>query len=480
MQLYEKVKSKRKWTLLASYIAMTIAVILISTVCILLVMGYRFNFSSRSVEQGALLQFNSVPSGAQIVLDSGTLSFSTPGKKDVAVGSHEVKIQLEGYRDWGKRFSVSASEVRWLNYARLVPTTVETQSVKEFASLTDELPSPDSNWIVILPKSDAASFVVADLRDVKNLKFSDITIPAAIMTMPVGVTHNFDIVEWDDNSRYVLISHDFSDGKREYIRINRENKDDVVNITTKLGVEISNLHFSSSNLLYGIENGNLRRFDLNNSSLSQPLVKDVIQMKLYGTGDLAYVTQKDSKVTVGVTIGSDTRTIATYDETIPVLVGLGKYYNESYLAVTRGASFELLKNPQKSAEAGMEKVITLTYPGDIKWINFSPNGRSVIAGNGTQFMTYDIELARRTDTNFPGSVVEVDKPLQWLDEFILVSAADSKLRISDFDGENQQIITDSLPSQSVMLSADDKFVYSFSKTQAGAISLQSSKMTVDR
>src|SRR5664279_2456933 len=98
MQQYDVPKKKRKLTLLFSYIAMTIAVIIISTVCILLALGYRFDFSSRSVEQGALLQFDSFPNGAQITLNNTVLSYKTSGKTEVDTGTHDVVFSRDGYR----------------------------------------------------------------------------------------------------------------------------------------------------------------------------------------------------------------------------------------------------------------------------------------------------------------------------------------------------------------------------------------------
>lgn len=123
--------------------------------------------------------------------------------------------------------------------------------------------------------------------------------------------------------------------------------------------------------------------------------------------------------------------------------------------------------------------MTLTYPGNVQWLDMSANGRFVIAGIGTQFMTYDIELEQRSDVSLPGNPSDTTRPLQWLDDHILVSTADNKIRMSDFDGDNQQIIVDALPAQPVTLSPDQTLLYSFSKTQSGKVALQVSKMTVN-
>lgn len=481
MQQYENTKVKRRRTLLISYAAMTLAVVAISTICILLVLGYRFNFASNQVERGALLQFSSYPSGAAITLDNQKLSFTTPGKQDVRASAHTVSFSKTGYRTWLKQFTVRAGEVRWLNYARLVPTTVQTDSVKEFPSLADERISPDRNWLLVLSDAAKPTLTLVDLRDVKTLKYSELTIPAEAITLDESAPHTYKIVEWDLGSKYILVRHSYGDGKREYIRLNRSDTKDVVNLSTKLGVSLSDIHFSSGSVFYGVENGNLRRFDLGGSSLSEPLATSVVSMRLYGEKTIALVSHKDARYSVGAFIDDKLHTVATYDDTVSVLAEATRYFSDYYIAITRGASFELVKNPNKTAGHGLEKVVTLTYPGDIKWLDISSSGRHIIAGQGTQFLTYDIELKLRTDTNLPNltETVDVSHPPQWLDGFVLVSTADNKLRLVDFDGDNQQIVTDALAGFPVSLSSDNKLLYSFSKTQSGTVSLQASKMTID-
>lgn len=478
MQQYEASKKKRKITLLLSYVAMTIAVIIISTICILLALGYRFDFASNRVEQGALLQFDSEPNGAQVTLDGTILSFRTPGKYEVDAGAHSVTLSRDGYRSWSKQFTVKPGEVRWLSYARLVPTTVNTSTLKEFDGLAQAKPSPDQKQIAVLTKSDTPTVTIVNVSDSKKVTYSAITVPASALTLPEGVPSTYSIVEWGLSSKYILLRHD-AGSVHEYLRLKATDETDIVNLSTKFGVTLSDIHFSSESVFYGIENGNLRKFDLGSSSLTEPIVKDVVQMKLYGSSDLGYVRHVGNQYEAGVVVDNKAYTVTTYDDTTPLLIDVTSYYNNRYLAITRGASFELIKNPEKTASDGLTKVVTLSYPSDLKWLDISSNGRFVIAGNGAQFMTYDIELAEKTDSNFPSFISDPTIPPQWLDSYILVSTGDNKLRISDFDGDNQQIITDALPTFPVMLSTDSSLLYSFTKTQAGIMSLQVSKMTTD-
>lgn len=478
MQQYEANKKKRKITLLLSYVAMTVAVIIISTISILLALGYRFDFTSNSVEQGALLQFDTEPNGAQITLDGTVLSFRTPGKYEVDAGTHDVTFSRDGYRDWTKHFTVKAGEVRWLSYALMVPTTVNTSTAKEFDSLAQAKPSPDQKQIAVLTKSDSPALTIINVSDPEKVTYDTVTVPVSALTLPEGVASTYSIVEWGLSSKYILLRHDAGD-VHEYIRVKATDETDIVNLSTKFGVTLSDIHFSSESVFYGIENGNLRKFDLGSSSLTEPLVKDVVQMKLYGSSDIGYVRHVSNQYETGVAVDGKSYTVTTYDDTTPLLIDITSYYSNRYLAITRGASFELIKNPEKTASDGLKKVVTLSYPSDLKWLDISSNGRFIITGNGAQFMTYDIELGQKTDANFPSFITDPTIPPQWLNSYILVSTGDNKLRLSDFDGDNQQIVTDSLPAFPVMLSTNGSLLYSFTKTQAGVMSLKVSKMTTD-
>lgn len=477
MQHYDTMKTRRRRSLILGYGVMTLAVGLISVICILLVLGYRFDNLTHRVEQGALLQFSSLPSGATIVVDGEKQGFVTPGKQDVSAGTHDVTFTKKGYRNWSKRLSVRAGELRWLNYARLVPTTIATSAVKEFGVFAAASASPNRKWLAVLEKADTPTVTFIDLSDNKQPKYISITIPSSALTMPSGSVHTYELLEWDANSDGIVMRHRYGGGE-EYIRISPTRSSDVVNITTKFGLNFSDVQFSSSDILYGIESGNLRRIDVGTGSLSEPLMKNIVTFRLYGEKDVIAVRHKDAAYSVELLVDNKTNTIASYDDTIAVHIALTKYFGDRYAVISRGASFELVKNPEKSAKDGMEKVVTMTYPVDIQWLDVSKTGRHVIAGNGSLVVTYDIELARRSDSVLPGVAAGATQPVAWLDDFLLVSATDNKLRLCDFDGDNQQIVVDALPGAPAVLSGDNTLLYSFAKNSAGTVSLQVSQMTV--
>lgn len=462
-----------------TYGVMTMAVAVISAISILLVLGYRFDLKSGDVEQGALLQFRSFPSRASINLDGEVLSFLTPGKRSVDAGRHTVTMELDGYQRWQKTFSVKASELRWLNYARLVPKNVETTPTREFPAMASTIPSPDKKWLMLLPAAEKAELTLVDIRDEDEPKFSQLVLPAGSYTQQEGAAHKFSLVEWDFGARYILIKHVVG-STTEYLRLDRTDAADTVNISTKLGVRIDDIHFSgtSGSVFYALEteNGTIRRLDSGAGTISQPVMKDVAAFRLFKTDTMAYVKKPvENKVGVGIVVDGKAYRTATYDDTMPIVVDVSEYFNDHYLAIGRGTSIEVYKDPELKAR---KKVASVASVSAISWLRFGNSGRFVVAGTGSQFVSYDLETKLKADVNLPGTAADPAKPLQWLDDYYLVSTADNDLRITEFDGANQHVITSAVSGYPVSLNDNGRVLYSIGKTQSGSFVLQSSRMVL--
>lgn len=461
-----------------TYGVMTLATAAISIVCILLVLGYRFDFINQRVSQGALIQFRSFPQNARITLDGQLLSFQTPGKRDVAAGQHSVTYQLNNYREWSKTVNVDAGELRWLNYARLIPQSVTTNTVKEFPVVTSNMPSPDRKWMAIWGAAETPELTIVDLRDSKNPKPADVALPAGSYTNVEGQVHHFSLEEWDFSGRYLLIRHVIGD-KTEFLRLDRTRPEDTKNVSTLLNVAISDLHFSgtSGNVFYGADAGNVRKFDIGAGTISSPVASGVQNFTLYKTGSIAYVRDENDKRIVGASVDGEKSAVRSYDITEPVLTDISSYFNHYYVAIARGTRVDVIKDPIGPAPESRKTIASFQVPVGAKWLQFSNNGRFVVAGSGSQFTTYDLETKENFNVNLPGSGVP-DKPLQWLDDYYLVSTPDKNLRLSEFDGGNQQVITDVEPGFTVTLTEDGRSLLSIARTSRGFV-LQISRMVVE-
>ena len=473
--------SKRKQIAIRffSYGVMTLATIVISFICILLILGYQFDLQKGTVAQGGLLQFRSFPAGATIKLDDKVLSFKTPGKQNVETGKHSVMMTRTGYREWSKSFSIKAGELRWLNYTRFIPNSITTSPVKNFEVLTGSLPTPDRRWLALYGTANSPSFTLVDIRDDKNLKYQSFTIPIANYTTVEGQGNNFQLKEWDFGARYLLIKQQ-SGTHVEFIRADRTDPSSFRNINTQFNLPISDIHFSgtSGNVFYGLAGTDIRKFDIAAGTVSEPLATNVTSFQLFKENTIVYTATKDTQATVGVIVDGKATVVRAYDTTLPVYADINEYFDHLYLAIGRGTSLDVIKDPELNAGKTRKPLASVVLPEGISWVRISASGRFVVAGHGNHYVTHDLETIETSTTALPGAVTDPTQPLQWLDDYYFVSDADGSLRLAEFDGMNQNIITDVAPGFKSTLSDDGKFLYSVSKSTTG-YSLQSSKMTID-
>lgn len=476
MQQHGKSARTRKTRLFVTYMIMTLAVTAISAICIALVLGYRFDVEKGDVELGGLVQLRSFPEKATITFDSEKLAFTTPGKRTVAVGPHSVTMSLKDYQTWQKTFSVQAGELRWLNYARLVPTNITTNALKEFPSVTSALPSPDKKWFVVQAAADKPEFTLVDLRE-KVPVFTTLTLPATSYTTVEGQPHAFSLVEWDFGAKYVLVKHT-TGTVTEFIRLDRSNPTAAVNITSKLGVTVQDIHFSgtSGNVYYALQDGTLRRLDSGAGTISQPIQKNVTAFELYKEDTIAYTRTEGLSTVVGLLYNDKLTRVATYPADQPVLVDVSSYFSDTYVVAMRGTKIDTYFNPQSKSES--KRLASVTTPQTNSWVHFANSGRFIVAGNGSQFTTHDYETHETYSVNLPGTASDPTKPLQWLDDFYMVSTANNDIRLTEFDGGNQHVIASVVPGTAMTLSDDAKFLYSLTKSHAGGVVFQQSLMTV--
>ncbi len=474
-------KRKRQAVLFFTYGFMTLATIAISAVCILLIMGYRFDVSDRTIEQGGLLQFRSTPGGAKVILNDKLLSFVTPGKLDVAVGTHTVKMQREGYHEWIKTTTVKAGELRWLNYARLVPTKIQHNTALRFnTTITDAIPTPDRKYVAVIGDSTAPIVQIIDIRDDEAVAPRAISIPAEQLTLNAGQPSQFSVEEWDFGSRYVLVLHKNGD-TFEYIRIDRTQDDGAArNITKEFNLPFKDVHFSgtSGNLMYALTGTDLRKIDTNTGSVSQPLVLGVERYRLYRENDISFVAARSDKRVAGVYLDDKETIVRSVPIDQAVLSDLSQYYSRYYLAVTTPEGVDIIKDPAQTGETGARKHAQLQR-GSIEqtWLDFTSSGRFVVSGNMNAYTVYDLETDEDFTVTLQTSLANDIQP-SWLDDFHTISTATGEARMVEYDGGNAQTIAKSASNLPAFLDEDGSFLYSFVDSN-GVMTLQSSRLVLE-
>lgn len=468
-----------------TYTLMTVSVITLVTVSLLYTLGYRFDTKDKQLELSGLIQFATTPAGATVEIDGVRHDQVTPTKETVRAGSHEFVMWREGYETWRKTISVESGVLTWLNYARLVPKTRTAESVASISSLAQTLASPDKRFMAAVP--DASKPVVtfynltADTISETSLSLAADNYSEAATPQ---VVHRFELDEWDQGGRYLLVKHSYGD-KLEWLVIDRQDGKMVSNITRTFDVAITKAVFAdnSATLLYAMVDGSLRKINLNQATISAPLVNGISDFEAYANV-IGYVQVADpvsGQRHVGL-IKDGEEPVAIYTSSsaaqVPVHIGLSHYFNKDYVVVSDGAQVKVLSGtfPASQTERSRLKTTsTFVFSSDVAWLQLSPAGRFIIVQNAASYASYDLERKELS----PVAILAGTTPprqVDWLDDYYVWSDRSDTLTMREFDGANQHAINQVATGFDATLSQNGRWLYSIGKQSNGHYQLQRARM----
>ena len=473
------------------YIVMVAAVVVIVSGTILFILGYRIDSNKGRLEQGALIQFDSKPNGADVSIDGKSINSNTPSKQSIIAGAHSFMVSRDNYETWTKNLSVKAGTLTWLDYIRLVPKNLKTESVSSYTTIVGEKASPDNKWLLVQEKADVPSFQLVDLRSAQ-IKSSNLALASSVYsdaTTP-NVQHSFAMQSWDDNGRYVLIKHAYAD-KSEYIIVDTQNVVASVNVSRLLSISLNDAKFSgtSGNVLYGLSSdGTIRKLDVTAATISRPLVSSVISFDIYDVNTISYVATdpaNPARQVAGLYRDGDTDPHVLEQATtagVQLRIALTQYHGNDYVAISEGSKVIVLKGrypaASDTANASLERYAQFTGTGLIDQLTFSAGGDFLIARSGLDFTSYEIEYMRLTASTIPAKE-KTAHPLTWLDAAHVWSVYDGYLSIREFDGGNSHVIMPMEPGFDATLSQNGRFLYGIAKSADGTYQLQRVQMILN-
>lgn len=480
-------KQKERIKRVIIYGLMCLSIVAIVTALMLIVLGYSFNQKDNRLEQGGLLQFASVPSGATVTLDETELGSRTPSKVTTDATTHSVKMNLKGYRTWQKSIDLKPGMIGWLSYARLVPTDIKPETLRTSPTLSGAIASRDRKWMAFLDDASKPTIVIADL-DGDKVEYKSLTLPETAVTKPAlaDKPQAFTLESWSYNGQSLLVKHTFDDGKLEWLVVDRADVTQTKNVTSLLGVNASKLLFGSENgrILYARVDDVVRKINLDNLTLSRPLVEHIDDFWVYRFTTLLYATKPDDQKrrTVGY-VADDMDKVATLgtfpDDGQMVHIAMGEYFGKRYLAIQHGTALDITAGtlPRSESKGDMKHIATVTLPVAAERLSMSSSGRFVIAESSDTYTTHDLELVKTDTTSLKGTAT-TPRPLKWLDSFMAWSDRGGMLRLYEFDGANQQDVLPVAEGYDVTLSPNEKYLYSVGKTDAGYV-LQRVRMVLN-
>lgn len=449
---------------------MTMAVIASVSVLVLATLGYRFNRSDGKVEQGGLVQFDSRPTGATVMLDTIQLANKTPSKLTVSSGAHTITIKKDGYNQWRKDVIVKPGAVLWLNYARMLPTKLTTTEAAHLKGAMSAIASNDKKWMALVEAAAEPTITVADLN-ADTPTVTKVTIATGEFTASTeSAAHDFSVQGWDSDNRYVLVKHTVAE-KTEYLLVDSRNEQPARNLSTLFAVDAKSMTYDkeNSNVLYALTASHeLRQIDLSARTLSLPLLTNISSFTQFNRSTLTYETLLDANrqrhigyFTIGSAKPHVVRSV-TDDGTTPFKFRLGHYYNVTYALINYGDQTEILSGEVPASDSttalSLKRITTLSTPSGASSLGFSPgNNRFVYAQQATATTTFDLELLSASRISQP---VSARSEVNWVDNYHIGSSAAGTASIADFDGTNlQSIVTGNVIDLPIVMSANSKYLY---------------------
>ena len=454
---------------------MVLAVIVIVAGTILFIMGYRVDSDKGRIEQGALVQFDSQPNGANVAIDGKSINANTPAKQTVIAGQHSFVVNRTNYETWSKTLNVKAGSLEWLDYIRLVPKDLKVESIDSYASVVGEIASPDYKWLLVQQRADVPSFQLVDLRS-QQVKSSTIVLPATIYSSATtpGVTHNFVMENWDKDGRHVIVKHTFND-KSEYIVLDTQDLATSVNVSSLLNISLSQVEFSgtSGNILYGVTDGVIRKLDLSNATISRGLVTNVKRFDMFETNVISYVgvdPANPAHQVAGIYREGDesARVLRVVkDLTTPLTIAATRYYSDDFVAISEGQNVTILKGRYPSSSEADTSSLKLydefKAAANIDATSFSETGSRLVIQSGLTFVGYEVEYKRATNASMT-TTETTSRALKWLDDAYVWAVYEGRLSIREFDGANTHVIMNMEPGFDATLSQNGKYLYGIAKT----------------
>lgn len=471
---------------IAVYGFMTLAVVALSVALFFAMLGWRYNQNKNTFVQGGLVQFISQPSGANVQVNDIRLANKTRSKITLNPGDYTVKMSLNGYRDWEKNASIKSGTVLWLNSAHFVPNKPTTSSIFKSPTITSAAMQEDGRRIALMTDRTVPAITLFETND-DTPEPKVITVPNTLYQKTDK--SSFDIIKQSGDGRRILLKHTFADNATEWLVVDQGSVDKSYVIPQDEGLSIEAVQFdpSSSDRAYvQYSDGSIRRLDLSSGERSDVVASNVHDFTLTSSGWLFYSTKPiNGTVTTGYVSQDkkEMRIMQTFSTDKPVHVAAGRYFDTFYTLTTVSDKATLRAYnsfPSSDSDEAFKSLATTTIrtPTPITFTGFKADGRFVVLQQARMQTVYDIDLKKQSNVAIEGLAADMVKPMQWLGTFHFWNDATGFARQYEFDGTNQQSITEVTPGYPAAYSPNQKYFYTIRVTDEGA-SLQRTLMILN-
>lgn len=459
------------------YALMTMSMIGLLIILMMVVLGYQFDINTRSVERTGLVQYNSFPRPATVSVDGRNIG-RTQTKNNVLPGVRQFGVNLAGYEPWQKTLSIQAGTVTWLSYVRLVPTEKIIDSSLELPSIESVLTSPDNRHMALWRMDEGVPTMgLIDFRDSDSPLISEQAPTteqiSGLDEANLAESHKFTVTGWSGNSRYFITRHDYTMGDgtshTEWLWSDRDSLASTVNLTTLLGLSPDEVKPMTSRDVFILINQDVRQASIGSGTISKPLIGSVRSFSVRDDDTITYISQTDSDDLAGVwrRSGATPVTIASYprSESNNLRILSSRYFNKDTVAVSFGQQVTFYRGDIPTTEDGLATFLqtanSFMFNREVNRLQFSGNGRFLLAEDGKGFVSYDLERQEVSQNVRKYSEAKIG----WIDSYHVAQIDESgEMILQEFDGLNANKLMPVSPGFDHLLTQDDKYMYGWYRT----------------
>jgi hypothetical protein len=439
--------------LIIGYVMVALLIVLATIVLVYDTYGYGIDTKTGNIIQKGLLFVDSKPGGANIYLNGSNQNSTTSARLILTAGNYTLSLKKSGYHDWQRAFTLTEHSIERYVYPFLFPVKPVTSTLKTYSSKPSLITqSPDRRWLLVLPPNTDPNTTSFDEFDSTNLTqiSKTISIPSGLLTNTNLSDSSLTAVEWSTDNVHVLLSHTYQGGS-EFIVFDRQDPTKSFNVNKMFNVSPTQVALRNKKVdqlyIYQQSGGTLQVGDTSKATLDDPILRNVLAFKVYGSSLLTYVTDKGAppgQVNVRIWDNKKTYLLTSIGSGSTYLIDAAQFQGHSYYIAGSDTSdrvnifkdpLDKLRNSSKAAP-----LIALRQTGGTK-VSFSNNMRFVVVEAGQGFAVYDFETQRYYHYLLSSPV---DAPLHWMDGHRLVGSTKGSVFVMDYDSINKQTLLSTL------------------------------------
>ncbi len=437
------------------WVISTTAILFILVGTLLLVafaQGYSFDSKTKTIKANGLVLIDSSPAGANVLINSKLTTKKTPFRyTNAPEGEITVGLQKPEYREWQARQKVYPRQVTFLDYSILIPNILSQNPATQDKPYSSVYQSLDHSKTLAVSKDSLQLYNVTDFNQPKI-----IYQPSNAVTDPSKKVIKIEFGAISNDGSKAVIKQRLANNTTETVVVNTSGSS-VDNLTQEFGFDFNNIWFNQrdTNELFWLDSTNLKKIKINSKSISSNLISEVLDASV--EKDRLLIIKPSAENSMVALYSYDLSGLSEkqiknldYDAQGYEMSFVSSRYNENIVVKqnSNGAT-QLIVNPY-----GPDKT-TKKLGDSIASFVVSPNQRFIVLNQDNKLRTLDLEFDQEYDYKTPLSGLT---NWLWYDNFHLVLHQNNQIRIVDYDGQNNYLLTPTPDVVGFSINTNDKAV----------------------